>query len=419
MTQGFREAAEWVEQKAEEFGLKDVTIERFPSGGDTHYFGNRTEPYWEVTRGELWMTEPYSIKLTSYRELPLSLCKHSASAHLETELGVQAQIKAVSIAADVGAAFQRLRETGIIKVEITRFTDDADMIAQGEAAWEWYKTQLTQEFFSSSMSPPSFMLPESGGGGGILGQLQNLFGAMPGPGAAGTMQPTRGAIAQTPPNTGTPATNLSDQVATTSQTNQTQAAARAPAGGGGGGNLASELSPFRIGFSLKTFHQDELKIRRFDYTLQAAVEQEANPNGMFSSIADGFNLDKHIFIVDMDDPFFDRIISTVTMGQDLVALGIASVAVNMEYPASRANRDADQIDGFLFRPGETDSRSFTTFVNEKNDRDYRYKMTITLDPTTEWRGKASQIETDWITSADNQLPLAPSGDAIFSTWATR
>ncbi len=162
---------------------------------------------------------------------------------------------------------------------------------------------------------------------------------------------------------------------------------------------------------MKTFHQDELKIRRFDYTLQAAVEQEANPNGMFSSIADGFNLDKHIFVVDMDDPFFDRIISTVTMGQDLAALGIASVAVNMEYPASRANRDADHIDGFLFRPGETDSRSFTTFVNERNDRDYRYKMTITFDPATEWRGKDSQIVTDWITSADNQLPLAPM-DAI-------
>lgn len=86
MTQGYRKAAEWVAQKAEEFGLEEVTIESFPSGGGVQYFGNRTEPYWEVKRGELWMKEPYSIKLTSFKELPLSLCKHSASVHLETEL---------------------------------------------------------------------------------------------------------------------------------------------------------------------------------------------------------------------------------------------------------------------------------------------------------------------------------------------
>ena len=328
-------------------------------------------------------------------------------SHLETELGVQAQIQAVSIAADVGAAFQRLRETSIIKVEITEFTDDADLRSKGEAAWEWFKNQLTQDFFSTAMSPPSFMLPSSGGG--MLGQLQNLFGAMPGRGAPGSLQPSRGAAATSAPSTGVPVANLSDGFATTSSTNAMQSAARAPAGGGaGGGNAISEFSPFRIGLSLKTFQQDELKIRRFDYTLQAAILQEANPNGMFSAIVDGYNLDKHIFIVDMDDPFFDRIISTVTMGQNLAALGIASVAVNMEYPADRpANRDADHIDGFLFRPDDTDSRSFTTFVNDRNDRDYRYKMTITFDPTTQWRGQDSQIETDWITTADKQLPLAP------------
>ncbi|MEQ8901678.1 MAG: hypothetical protein RID11_20685 [Roseovarius sp.] len=328
--------------------------------------------------------------------------------HMETELGVQAQIKAVSLAADIGVAFQRLREKGIVKVEITQFTDDEDLKAQQDEAWEWIKNELIKDLFETSMSPPGFMQPDAGGG--MLGQLQNLFGQMPVPTLGAAMQPQRGAVAQTPPNTGAPASNLSDQVASTAATNQTQAAARAPAGGGG--NAISEISPFRVGFSLKVFHQDELKVREFDFTMQAAMQQEANPNGMFSSICDGYNLDKHIFEIDMDDPWFDRVVSTVSMGQDLASLGIASVAVNMEYPADRpANRDADHIDGFLFRPGETDSRSFTTFVNDRNDRDYRYRMTITFDPTTEWRGKDSQIVTDWTATADRQLPLAPM-DAI-------
>jgi hypothetical protein len=204
----------------------------------------------------------------------------------------------------------------------------------------------------------------------------------------------------------------SDQMATTAESNQAQAAARSSGGAGGAGNAASELSPFRVGFSLKFAHQVERRTREFDYRLQSAVEQEANPNGMFSSIVDGFNLDKIIFEVDMDDPYFDRILTTVSMGQDLAALGIGSVAVNMEYPAERPEGvDADHVDGFLFRPGETATQRFTTFLNERRDRDYRYQMTITFDPTTEWRGKNSQIVTPWVTSAAAELPLAPM-DAV-------
>lgn len=324
-------------------------------------------------------------------------------SHLETSLGIQAQIQVVSVAADLNAAFQKLRDEGVVHVEITQFTDDEDLNRKADEAWEWIKNELIKDLFQTSLQPPSFM--QASGGGGMLGQLQNLFGAMPRPNLGGALQPTRGAPAREAPNTGPGASNLSDQVATTSDTNRAQAAARSPAGGG---NLASEISPFRVGFSLKFFRQEELKVREFDFTMQAAVQQEANPNGMFGSICDGYNLDKHIFEIDMDDPFFDRVIATVSMGQDMSALGIASVAVNMEYPAERPpNADADHIDGFLFRPGETDSRSFTTFVNDRNDRDYRYRMTITFDPTTPWRGKDSQIITDWITTADRQLPLAP------------
>ena len=352
----------------------------------------------------LGMRDALSIKATAdYKRV---------YSHLEAELGIQAQIKAVSVATDVSAAFQKLREKNIVKVEITHFTDDEDLLEKGEQAWDWIKGELVKDLFQTSMEPPSFM--QAGSGGGMLGQLQSLFGALPGAGSSGNLQPQRGAAAQGAPNVAQPATNLSDQVSTTSQTNRSQAGARAPASGGGaagGSNLASELSPFRIGFSLKMMRQDELKQRSFDFTMQAAVQQEANPNGMFSAITDGFNMDKHIFEVDMGDAFFDRILSNVTMGQDLSSLGIASVAVNMEYPAERPDGvDADHVDGFLFRPEDTESHLFATFVNDRNDRDYRYRMTITFDPTTEWRGKDNQIITQWQTTSDKQLPLAPMNE---------
>lgn len=349
----------------------------------------------------LGMTPAMSVKVEAdYKRIYTSL---------ETEIGVEAQIQVVSIAADIGAAFQRLREEGVIKVEITEFTDDADLKAKGEAAWDWFKGQLTADFFSTTMPVPNIMRPESGGSG-VLGQLQNLFGAIPRAPASGSFLPTRGAAASAAPNAGPSANGPSDQMTTTAETNRAQAAARGSGGGGGGGGAAggSGLSLFRVGFSLKIMHQDELRTRRFDYTLQSAIQGEANPNGMFSALVDGYNLDNLIFEVDMDDPFFDRIRTSVTMGQDLAALGISSVAVNMEYPAERpAGAEAEHVDGYLFRPGDTDGRLFTTFLDERRDRDYRYAMTITFDPTTEWRGKDSQIRTPWLVSADTQLTLAP------------
>ena len=86
VTEGFSRAAGWVSQKAGEFGLEQVDIERFPSDGKIEYFGNPTFQQWSVKKGELWVTSPFRIKLTSYAELPMSLAGNSTTADIETEL---------------------------------------------------------------------------------------------------------------------------------------------------------------------------------------------------------------------------------------------------------------------------------------------------------------------------------------------
>jgi hypothetical protein len=85
-TDEYGKAAQWVEQKAREFGLDDVHIERFPSDGSLRYFDYVSERYWKVRSGDLWMTSPFLLKLTSYAEQPVSLCRDSTSADVETEL---------------------------------------------------------------------------------------------------------------------------------------------------------------------------------------------------------------------------------------------------------------------------------------------------------------------------------------------
>jgi len=86
VSEGFSRAAEWISQKAKDYGLEQVTIERFPSDGRIEYLGNVGPPQWRVKNAELWLTSPVQMKITSYADQPLSLARASTSADVEAEL---------------------------------------------------------------------------------------------------------------------------------------------------------------------------------------------------------------------------------------------------------------------------------------------------------------------------------------------
>jgi hypothetical protein len=86
VSEGFARAADWVVQKASESGLEQVIIEHFPCDGRIEYFGQVIDPQWKVRKGELWLTSPFSMKLTSYDDLPMSLVFASVSSDVEAEL---------------------------------------------------------------------------------------------------------------------------------------------------------------------------------------------------------------------------------------------------------------------------------------------------------------------------------------------
>ena len=255
---------------------------------------------------------------------------------------------------------------------------------------------------------------------GLLGQLQNLFGALRSPQQSATPAPVRGNPTS---QQGTPAeapTDMSQQVQATSAGNRAVAQNTSENGGGNGGGGggtggsggASGLSPIQLAFSLKYYKQEELKTRVFEYSLQQAREYEVAPQGLFTTIIQGYDLDDLIKEIDLDDDFFDRIISTVSVVGDFESAGISAVTVNLEYPATRKPNEAPQhVDGFVFRPGEMDPQTFTTWLNDKGDREYRYKMQIDFTNTTPWHNKDYQIVTEWVTTNDRQLTLNPL-DAI-------
>ncbi|MCA9962654.1 MAG: hypothetical protein KC423_00365 [Anaerolineales bacterium] len=326
--------------------------------------------------------------------------------HLEVEFGARGQIQMVSLAAEIAAAFQKLRDEGHIKVEVINFSDDEDLRKQADDAFKWFQQELLKEFFQSALEPPSFMTRSNNGG--MLGQLQNLFGALNAVQSA-PATPQRGTPTATAPTAAPAATDLSSGERSTTEMNRTAATA-----GGGGmaaagtNNPASEISPIHIGFSLKYYHQDELKIRTFDYSMQTAVASQAAPQGLFSTITAGLDPDRAIKEVDLDDDFFTRLVATVSLGGDLDVAGITAVGVNLEYPGNRAaDEEPTHVDGFVFRPTELTPQTFNSWLNDAKDLTYRYQLDIHFKPDSPWVGKEAHVVSPWRTSRARQLTLNP------------
>jgi hypothetical protein len=73
---GFTASADYLYEKAIEFGLEDVIRLKQPMGS----------PAWSATEGEIWITSPVLMKLADLTDVHLMLADNSRSVDLETEM---------------------------------------------------------------------------------------------------------------------------------------------------------------------------------------------------------------------------------------------------------------------------------------------------------------------------------------------
>jgi len=93
---GFHGAAELVAERAQAYGLSDVAILKFPADGKTFYGTQRSRPGWDAEEGELEEVKDVkevkekstetSVKIASYRAMPIVLAEDSESADVTAEL---------------------------------------------------------------------------------------------------------------------------------------------------------------------------------------------------------------------------------------------------------------------------------------------------------------------------------------------
>lgn len=83
---GFSRAAEYVAQKAKEYGLEQVQIERMAADGQKTYHTLKSTPGWEAEFGELWEVTPNKVKIADFAEMNVALADYSQSADVTASL---------------------------------------------------------------------------------------------------------------------------------------------------------------------------------------------------------------------------------------------------------------------------------------------------------------------------------------------
>lgn len=86
VSDGYHEAALYIQKKAREIGLEGVGIEKFPSDGKIFYSTQRSLPKWTVISAELSLVSPVKKHLVSWEENPITLASNSRSADVTAEL---------------------------------------------------------------------------------------------------------------------------------------------------------------------------------------------------------------------------------------------------------------------------------------------------------------------------------------------
>jgi hypothetical protein len=83
---GYDKAAAYIAEKAKQYGLDHVQIERFPADGKKTYYTLKSSVGWEADSGKLFELSPDHRVLADYDEMPVALADYSQTADVTAEL---------------------------------------------------------------------------------------------------------------------------------------------------------------------------------------------------------------------------------------------------------------------------------------------------------------------------------------------
>ncbi|MBC7739810.1 MAG: hypothetical protein H7245_21955, partial [Candidatus Saccharibacteria bacterium] len=150
----------------------------------------------------------YSLNYSAMRPaLDVEITADFEGIYQEFKIGIEAQYMFFKV--DIEAGFEKLKQSGAIKIKVIAFTDDQDSKDKEKWALDFFRDHMLSDWFEPTLTPGKMQNDSSGGGGIAVPGLPNIPGATPIPGTTPRPTPTvtpTPAAGQTPPGQ-TPATS--------------------------------------------------------------------------------------------------------------------------------------------------------------------------------------------------------------------
>ncbi|MFG1935170.1 hypothetical protein ACGFK1_31665 [Mycobacterium sp. NPDC048908] len=418
----------------------------------------------------------YNLKFTGMRPaLDVKITADYKRIFNQFSAGLSAGVYFVS--AGLEAGFEKLRQDGAIKIEVTNYTGAAELDTKEQWAMDFFKQTLISQWFEPTLMPGQL---EGGGALGAAGLDAAVRGnsvrppatvapAVPPVAASPAINPIKPQTPSPTAGSGQPATPMPvapvhpaipspigaptpaapppvpaplappghpslPAALTKSPTANTgapvQPAGRPPAAGSGLGfnpaSTANALAPLanmgaskalpQVSFKLKYINQDELKTLTLEYHRSEATQRIYAPQGFFGLLAGDLDTTKggrHFREVDLDDPFFRVFTVTVQAPIDYAAIGLTSAHVTLDYGDPQGDPQHLKHQDYLFDAEHHQDQQWQVFLDGKLDTAYRYSIEYHFDPQSPWKAQQYSYRSATKQTENRTLFINPFDDFAF------
>ena len=344
----------------------------------------------------------------------------------------------------IDATFEKLRQDGVIKIEVVSLSNDASTEQQEQWALNLFKDQIMSQWFSPSLSPTTEAAADAstvniparpaGGGHGRRNEFGRLalreFHASPDGDSYDDGRPfklgvddeqRRASHGSSSSSSAAPSPASSSAAASSAHPTTTQPAsssASKPAAGGGAAPAANPIanaagtaagassaaSPFGIALRLKYVQQDELKTVEIEFNQMSAVQRTYAPQGYFGLMLQGIDQSKHFLKVDGTDPFFNKMAVTINPPRDFSGIGLSSAHVALDYGAGSANPKHGE---YVFDATHQTQQVWDVYEGLIQQTSFTFTADYSFDPESGWLGEQLEYTLPAVTTENRLLTLDP------------
>jgi hypothetical protein len=195
----------------------------------------------------------------------------------------------------------------------------------------------------------------------------------------------------------------------------TQAAPTPPAGllgglGGTDGSSGSTSTGVNLTLELKRSYED--KTVTYSFRERAPEERTHAPQSFLNVMLSPAEMAQHVHQISLDDPFFEvlEVLVTGPSREELVALGIRQIAVNLRYGDSSPAGPPPDTAQLIFRPDSTGDKTFA--VKRRGRRSLAYSAALTYEflPQSATDSDSFRYELPERTRTGRSLLINPSAD---------